>query len=307
MPAAAQISLQRFSLIVALPIILAALAAAALVSCMLYWSSIRADDISFARQERLVRLVILQLRDQIAHDQESSTVWDDAIKNVREHRTEWIDANLGSWMHTYFGHDGAIVLDPANEPVFASLNGKIAPAAASYATVTAQAKPLVKRMRLAMEHWDGTSPRPRSLSPSAADLVIVNNRPAVISLKPIVSDTGEIKQTPGTEYLHIAFRYLDETFIDNLQQNYLFEGLRFSWTLDTISGEAAVPLRSSSATNIGYLIWTPYRPGTAVMSFMAPALLILFVVTAAILAFLIRSTSRALRQSQPTSGRYAVG
>jgi len=36
-----------------------------------------------------------------------------------------LDFNLGSWMNTYFGHDGAYILDPANEPLFRVLRSVI--------------------------------------------------------------------------------------------------------------------------------------------------------------------------------------
>ncbi|HEV7414829.1 MAG TPA: diguanylate cyclase, partial [Tianweitania sediminis] len=303
MPSADPFSIRRFVFTTALPIVVSALLAALLVSGVLYWSSLRADDIAASRQESLMRLVISQLRDQIAHDQESATVWDDAVQNVREGDLKWIDANLGSWMHSYFGHDGAIVLDAADRPIYAFINDQVAPAGPTFDALSAQMKPLVGRMRSVMDSWDGTGPSDRSLSPSVADLAVVKGRPTVISVKPIVSDTGEIEQAPGTEHLHIALRYLDTTFLADLRESYLFEELRFAWALDTKAGEAAVPLRSVAGKTLGYLIWTPYRPGSAVMSFMAPVLAVLFLVTAAVLAFLInrlyrRSVSLKRREAE---------
>ena len=47
------------------------------------------------------------------------------------------------------------------------------------------------------------------LSPGAADLAIVAGHPAIVSAKPIVTGTGSIEQTPGTEFVHISIRFLD--------------------------------------------------------------------------------------------------
>src|SRR5690606_16765025 len=76
------------------------------------WSASETDGVAIARQERLVHVIVDQLRSGVAHDQESVTVWDDSVSRVRERDLEWMDINLGSWMNSYFGHDGAFVLTP---------------------------------------------------------------------------------------------------------------------------------------------------------------------------------------------------
>src|SRR4051812_12956599 len=95
-----------------LPVAAIALAIVAAVAIPLLWSKSETDRVAFHRQQSLVNLAVSRLQSSIAHDQESSTVWDDAVRQVRKpNAEEWIDANLGVWMHTYFGHDGAFVLD----------------------------------------------------------------------------------------------------------------------------------------------------------------------------------------------------
>ncbi len=289
MAGVAEVSMVRHFLIkTALPIILAALAAAALVSAVLFWSSFRADRISIDRQTSLMRLVISQAQESVAHDQESATVWDDAIRGVKENDPEWMDANLGAWMHTYFGHDGAFVLDQADVPTYAFIDGKVSPAGPAFSDISAQVLPLTAQLRRDLKTLDGESiTGEHTPSPGITDLAIVHGHPTIISVEPVVSDSGEIRQEPGTEYLHVALRYLDGTFLDDTRDEYLFDGLRFSWTSDTASHEADEPLMSKAGQPVGHLIWLPFRPGSAVMSFMAPVLGLLFLITAAVLAFLI--------------------
>ena len=41
---------------------------------------------------------------------------------------------------------------------------------------------------------------------------MIEARPAIASVLPIVSDSGELSQLPGTELLHVSVRFLDGNF-----------------------------------------------------------------------------------------------
>lgn len=276
-----------FSTRFVVPVIVCTAVVSVVVAGVVLWASRQADGVAMERQTRLVHLIISHLRGTIEHNQESVTVWDDAVEAVRGGRdVEWLDSNLGSWLHEYFGHNGAYVLDPADRVTFAfasdAANGEDA-----YASISGQVAPLVdalrQRMRAGETEGDG-----RMLSPGASDLMIVRGHPAVVSVKPIVSDTEEIEQTPGEEYLHIAVRYLDSDFIENLERDYLFEGMRFAWSDNSSVSESELPLTASSGDVIGYFIWQPYKPGSAVLRDLVPVLLgALCLVIAAISSLLV--------------------
>jgi sensor domain CHASE-containing protein len=62
-------------------------ACASLVLCgvllfSLSWAAARSDEVAVLRQRDLVTLTVTKLKAGIAHDQESATVWDDAVKNT---------------------------------------------------------------------------------------------------------------------------------------------------------------------------------------------------------------------------------
>ncbi|MCT7374898.1 putative bifunctional diguanylate cyclase/phosphodiesterase [Chelativorans salis] len=271
------------------------------VAGLLMWSSQQTDHVAIERQERLVQLVVSQLQTSIAHNQESVTVWDDAVRAVRDGADrEWLDYNLGEWMHTYFGHDGAFILDPAGKLVYA-FSTEIEKGEEAFAEVAGPAAPLLKVVRTKMLTGDMEGVSDRMLSPGASDLVVVHGHPAVVSVKPIVSDTGDIEQTPGEEYLHVAIRYLDGDFVTELEGDYLFEGMRFAWTDERAEGEEAMPLQAVSGQVIGYFIWQPYKPGEAVLYRMAPVLLVilgLVLVTIATLLLVINQRSKKLKASE---------
>jgi diguanylate cyclase (GGDEF)-like protein len=290
-----------FALRVAAPILACAVAVSVAVAGLLLWSSQKADHIAMERQERLARHVISDLRRSIAFDQESVTVWDDSVLNVRrgEEGAEWANYNLGSWMHTYFGHDAAFVVDAEGRFHYGfSSNGD---PEAAYGALDASAHSLIEILQAKLRSGDTDDISGRMLAPVAADIMVVDGHPAVVSVKPIISDTGDIEQTPGEEYLHVAIRYLDGSFIEDLQRNYLFEGMRFSWQNDAGASEDSLPLLSDAGDVVGYFVWQPYRPGTAVLAELTPALLTVLALalfTIAALLFVLNQRSRKLAASE---------
>jgi diguanylate cyclase (GGDEF)-like protein len=263
---------------------------------LLLWAASEADHIAVARQVDLAEVVVRDLQTGIAHDQESVTVWDDSVSAVRvPDNGEWLDANLGAWMQSYFGHDAAHVVDPLDQPIFSSGSGS---SSTAFASVEPAFVPLAQSLRRRLAAGDEGGIGGRILSPGASDIAVVSNRPAVVSVKPIVSDTGDIEQEPGSEYLHVAVRYLDGNFLTDLENTYLFGGVRFSWTSSTDEGEEALVLRNAEGAPVGHLVWRPYLPGTAMLDRVrAPFLAVFTLLFASFLAvlFQLERRSRLLR------------
>jgi diguanylate cyclase (GGDEF)-like protein len=274
-----------------------AIAAAALaVGGLLLWSTSSADQLSSERQQRLVSTVLRQSVAGVAHDQESVTVWDDSIVHLRARPLDlpWLDNNLGIWLHTYYGHDAVYVLDPSDRPVYAMTGGARA-RPEDFARVRAAALPLVTELRDTMRRGNARLPA-NILSPGIADILVADGHPAIISVKPHVSDTGAIEQTPGTEYVHVSIRRLDGSFLARIRADYGIDGARFAWRNDAASRESAQALQSRDGRIVGYLIWQPFAPGYTVFARLAPVLLIAFLIISGLVFMLIRRISSRTRQ-----------
>lgn len=290
-----------FAIKVVIPVFAAVAAASFAVIGLLLWSSQEADRVAMERQERLMQLVISRMQESIAYQQESVTVWDDAVEYVRAGKDlEWIDYNLGSWMHTYFGHDAAYILDSKNELV-AGFSANARTASDGFAALARSITPLLEAMRKKMRAGDREGVSGRFLSPGVTDLMVVDRHPAIVSVKPIISDTGKIRQTPGEEYLHVAVRFLDGDFLTELEKDYLFEGMRFTWTGRAEEGETSLSFATASGEVVGFFIWQPYRPGIEMLFSVAPVLMVILVLvllTVAVLLLVLNQRSRKLAQSE---------
>ena len=279
----------------ALPGALAVLAIGILVTVLLVWSTGSADRATIERQRGVVSKLLEREIDGIAHQQESSTVWDDAVVHLKGPLDpDWIDANVGTWMNMYFGHDRVLVLDDRDRPIYAA-RGPERSTPADYDLVAEAARPLIARLRAVLAAGTWTSRDPGNRSPGAEDLAVVDGHPAILSVKPVMPWGGTLKQDPGTAYLHISVRYLHGSFITDLRDRFAFDGARFSATVPTGAGEHAVPLQDATGRVLGYFVWTPFRPGQVVLVHLAPVLALVLCGIVAVVAILVARLGRGAR------------
>jgi diguanylate cyclase (GGDEF)-like protein len=287
----------RFSVSVLLPVILSLVGAAVGVLGFVLWSAQGVDERSLARQSSLARHVIETELRRIPHDQESVTLWDDSIYNTKlAFNPEWIDANLGIWMRDYFDHDDVMVLDDRDQPIYAMSEG-VRVGLGRAATILPDIQMLIANLRRllaegAVAAYDaGRIPNP----PHVVALRSVDGIPSLVSVAPIISDSGTIVQDPRTIYLHVSIVRLDADYAKRLGTQYQVPDAKFSLYPETSAG--LLPLTDSSGRFISFLQWTPDLPGRDLLNRTLPVIAAAFLVAAlvaAVLAHQLWRKSRAL-------------
>lgn len=92
----------------------------------MFWVAKVVDDNAIQRERRIVEFAITRARKDIAHDQEGSTFWDEAVvQTSMPGNDEWINENLGSWMHDYFGMDELYIVNGDDKPTYAFADERI--------------------------------------------------------------------------------------------------------------------------------------------------------------------------------------
>jgi diguanylate cyclase (GGDEF)-like protein len=244
---------------------------------LLLWSSREVDRIALQHEEAVVATMLTRAKSRVAHMQESSTIWEDAVTKVNERPLdlEWVDRNMGVWFYDYGGIDEVYVLDPQGTPIYAMREGKRTDTA-TYGQIAAAARPIVTALR---KLGPVTQKTPDNgdlieMSPGLTELAMVRGQPAIISVKPITFDSGAIAPQRGQESVHVSVVYLDADLIASLSAQFGLHGAYYSPSLHTKPGEASVPLRTESHRNIGYLVWRPFAPGRQVTAYVGPTLII---------------------------------
>lgn len=259
-----------------------------LLGSTLYLSATQSDQLSRERLHQVVQYALRKSIEKVPYDQESVAIWDDAVKNVREKfDAKWVDINLGVWMFDYFKHDRSYVLDGENSVLYAMADGKRV--SVSRRLPMGKVAELVAALRQqvrdgSLDRYDDGQER----IPRAVDLGFVEDRPAVVSVMPLVSDTGEIVQPRGTECLIASVRFLDSSFLPDLADAYLLRGVRYSKTNDAAADEQSLPFNESARSAVGYFVWKPDLTGRSILARLSPLFAMGSLAIGCAVAFLIR-------------------
>ncbi|MBU3078782.1 putative bifunctional diguanylate cyclase/phosphodiesterase [Sphingomonas quercus] len=251
-----------------IPVAFVFLSVAALAAFGLHHFSTKSDQISIDRQSREAARAIDGSLDELIQTQQGAAVWDDLILKLREPRldTVWLNENLGEWLWRFFRHDQTYVLNAEDNAIYGMSSGRpIAPG--SYATVFPDLRTLVEAVR--RQSRPGMLARPDAIV-HVGDLLLVQGRPAAVSVMRIVPFTNRVRQTPGREYLLISVRFLDGSFLKGLSEANLIATPRFSRSEQVAADELAMPIRSSSGSPVGFFIWRPELPGSELWRSMIP-------------------------------------
>ena len=293
---------RRFAVRIISPTIAAVFVMAALVAGLMLLSAQQADSLATRRQQQLLATVLKQSIQRTAHDQEASTVWDDAVLQFRRPilDLDWIDANLGVWLHTYYGHDEAFVVNASDRPVYGMRGGRRVVPATYDRTLRSVATPLIEQLRRKLSHRSPGDVSASAQSPGAIDLGVVGGHPAIVSVKPIIPESSKVKEVPNAAFLHISVRYLDGTFLQELAERYQLDAAAFSQSAPA-DQRSGVALTSAAGRELGHLTWVPVQPGSLIVKRLGPllglALLVMMVVVAVLLRH-VRQSTLALEASE---------
>ncbi len=265
---------------VVLPVLLVALTTMALGGFSILWAVNKSNDVSAERQLRTTDRSIRAVVQELAQQQEMVAVWDDAVVELNKSPRDlkWLDANLGVWLSKTFGQDEVYILDERNDPIDATIDATRV-STENYERVRSNIAALVEGMRGVSGsphhgHTEELAEADYLTSGKAvhdAHLLELLGRPAAVSVMKIIPESDAVPYPHGREYLLVSIRFLDGSFIEQISERNLIEGLRFSATDSPQSGEVSVPVRSDVGDLIGYFAWKPELPGDRVLSSVGPA------------------------------------
>jgi diguanylate cyclase (GGDEF)-like protein len=277
--------------------ILVFVSCAVLVTGVALGSAAWIDAVAKNRHKRVVAFALGKSVEKISYDQESVAIWDDSVVNVRNSfNPAWVDVNLGVWMYDYFKHDRVYILDAKDRTLYTMADGKQAPANGSLPSGPVAS--LIWKLRQnisagALDDYESGKIR----IPRAVDLGIHEQRPAIISVMPLVPDTDSVTQERGSESLIVSVRYLDKSFLHDLAESNLLKNVRFASSPVAKDGEQTYPVADLSGHTIGYLNWSPNLPGRAMLSQVLPVMaagIVAIGIAVALLLLNLRKSYRAL-------------
>ena len=301
----------RLGNVLAVPAILLALAVILMVAIGLRSAARKSDQISVERQTREVWLALGAAQDDLAQSQTGIAIWNLALLELRRAKPDWgwFDSNVGEYLNYVFAHHADFILDERDRPAYGMMFGaRVSPT--RYSEFALPLAPLVEAVRGRIhvkpnphERLPGARPNPRSTARTsprarhATDLVLLNGRPAVVSIMRMIPDTKAVRDTPGREPLLVSIRYLDKAFARDLSRVKLIAAARIAATPHMAADERAIPLVSGRGQHLGFLIWKPELPGSALLASMAPTAVVAVALLIAVLALLALRLARTMREN----------
>ena len=286
----------HFSARVLAPAAASLLATGAAVFAFVLWSTQDIDRQADAHETALAAGAVQKTIASVPLNQQSVTIWDDAIQNAKfEVNKDWLDNNLGVWMGSFYGFDQVFILNDHDLPVYSMSNGASPSEAGLFQKERDLIAPRVAELRSQVASGALAAYRKGTLKtyPRTVDLIELDGQPAVMSVEPITSDSGKIVQPPGSEYLHVAIWKLDADAASQIAQDYRLDAAAFSLTPTTGQGLASSPIMNDAGRIAGFFQWQPSRPGSAMLNRMLPILAVAFAIAAVLVVVLIRNLWRS--------------
>jgi diguanylate cyclase (GGDEF)-like protein len=281
-----------------------AVVAIAIIAAFTAWSVSRVDSETLTRQTGFVSFALTEQLKTLPVQQTSATTWDEAVREVKAANAAWISDNLTIWMGTYFGHNRDYVLNEHDRPVQLMKDGKLVGNEA-FDHDKPTIGPLLARLRAAMQTASaGLQNSTDAISSlGAKDVVLLDGQPAMVSVVPIIPDTSAVIQAPGTEYLHVAIRYIDQKMVDGMAEEFALAGAHMSKQAESGFWTASVPVVNGVGKVLGHVVWSRYRPGLALIQEAAPALAVGLFMAFALVAYMLRRLRRTSIQLQASEAQ----
>ena len=283
----------RFSYRIVLPVVLAVIITVGTVAWFVVLSTTRSDDRALQRETHLVGHVIDQEVAALAKQEDYYANWDEALTALKNQDMTWIDENLGSSLYDSGKYDRIYVLDPKLHPLYAMYGGGKA-AAGKFEGDRAAITPLVGKLRDidaagAISAYDNGN---TDKVPRVTDIATVDGRAAFIGIMPIVSDSGDITVTPGSESFVVCVRFLDAALAKELEDQYLIDGASFTDQPSSLPGQASFAVKNAVGQTVAWFVWQPDRPGAQILNETLPSMLGALAVAGIVLVLLLRGLRR---------------
>ncbi len=285
----------RFSISVMVPVILAIAVTVGTAALFILWSANKSDERALERQTRLVAHAIGQQLADLEEDQQDVAGWDDAVRALRSPiDKEWLDMNYGVDGYEYLGLNRVYVITSSLNPVYAAREGQSV-SLESFNTDLDALAPLLQKLfsssfRGAIAAYKSGS---SSTLPQVGDVAILAGRPALISIAPILSSSGDLYQPADRDDFHIAISFLDGSRAAELMDQYFLQGAHFDLLPSTLPAETLYPVQNVAGRFVAYFKWIPDRPGAQLIADTLPTMLAALLVAGAIIALLLRGLARS--------------
>ncbi|MBU1375703.1 MAG: response regulator [Alphaproteobacteria bacterium] len=245
------------------------------VAALLAGGSQALDDLQVREDRALVTSALDRSLRRIVSDTTTATVWDQAYREFHPGGDRrWADEEIGSYFANNRGHDISVALDGRGVPFYAWIGSKRADPRRQ-AQFLADAAPLIRAAR-AMEATRGAKPpllppTDPNIAETASGIVVSGGVHYLVAASTVTPENAHAVRRPGAAMLLVSAQRMDRQLLLSMRQMQIADP-----RIEAAPRRpgAAIQLRDAGGVPIGWLTWTPERPGLRVLAEAAPVLLL---------------------------------
>jgi diguanylate cyclase (GGDEF)-like protein len=257
-------------------------------------SARRADDVSFSRQQSLIRQAIADHGERVLSQLDSVAATARATLMIRDkYDADWAQRWVGEWLQTFFKHDVVVIVDGRDQIEY-SLAAAPASGDAIDIRELAPSLDLLRGRLTALPDRIVPIVAPQNPARPARSTVMIQrfmNRPAIVAAVAVGID-AELASANEEAPIIISIKYIDAAMLREIGTHLELSDLR------TIDDPAQAPdghftgLADARGHNIIRLAWKPMAPGGKILASVAPFVAVAFAGFALLIGLMVRYMRR---------------
>ena len=284
----------RFGRNVVVPLASLVIGAVVLVITFVFMTAYRQDQEAKTASLRLAETALETKKGNVARNLKDYAFWQDAFDNLHTKvNVEWAatDGNVGANIYNSLGYELAFVLSPDRRTVYAIREGK----------------PISMDAMAVMPTVATLLPEASKGGPATVGYIRSGDEMFVVGASAILPPNAADAPPSEARSIMVFADRIDAKLLEQLSRDYLLSGFRFESHL--MPQATALPLVDPTGSPLGFLTWSPDRPGLAVLRSVLPPLGVVLVGLIIFAAFVLRSARQStlqLQQSAETIKHYAL-
>lgn len=234
------------------------------------------DRASIQREEAMVSNGINARTAEIEAMVKPNAVWDDAVKHLdNSFDPQWARDNIGIYFYNVSRFHIAGVLDADDRPVYAMVGGADVSADLLQPLVDMAAY-AVKQVRAIESGRLSHTAKPTSAGANLRDPIhstvprVIDGKIYFVTATLVQPDIGSVRITKPAAPIIITALEANEAFLREFANRYLLADAHFEIGSHDDLTEAHALLTDETGTEVAMLDWIPARPGSEVLSKLAP-------------------------------------
>jgi diguanylate cyclase (GGDEF)-like protein len=285
----------RLSLVVPIGVIVAVAIVCVIVAVLT--SAQRADEVSFNREQQLIRQAVADHAHRVLRQLDSVAGTARAARLIRSnYNPEWVERHVGKWLQTFYGHDVVLIVDGSDQVKYTLFRTAAdAHAIDAHADLAASLDLLRGRVSTLPSRTLTVIAPQNPLQPGRRTALVQRflDRPAIVAA--VAVGTGDLGS--GNERAPIVFsvKYIDENMLREIGSDLQLSDLHKIDDPAQSGGEPVTDLADIAGTPIARFAFEPTTPGREIVASVAPFIAVTLAGFALLVVLMMRYMRRTAR------------